>query len=147
MADPSMREVGLVSCVKSKRAEAAVPKDLYTSSYFQKMRAYAEREHDDWWILSAKHGLLDPAGEPIEPYDETLTGASVHRKREWARQVRAQLAEAGLLTDSTHLVIHAGASYYEELLPLLEESAVAEITIPTEGLAIGQTLAWYNDRL
>lgn len=35
------------------------------------MRTYADREHDAWWILSAKHGLVDPDGDPIEPYDET----------------------------------------------------------------------------
>jgi hypothetical protein len=91
--------------------------------------------------------MLDPDGEPIEPYDETLTDASVERKREWAERLFGELEDAGLLTDSTHLVIHAGKSYYEELLPLLEESAVAEISIPTEGLQFGETLAWYNERL
>ncbi|MFD1588127.1 DUF6884 domain-containing protein [Halorientalis brevis] len=147
MNSASLREVGLVSCVKSKRDEPAVPKDLYTSAYFQKMRAYAEREHDDWFILSAKHGLLDPDGEPIEPYDETLTGAPVARKREWAEHVFSELAAVGLLDESMSLVLHAGKAYYGELLPLLEESAVAEISIPTEGLAIGETLAWYSERL
>jgi len=58
----SGREIRLVSCVKSKHERAAIPKELYTSTYFEKMRDYAEREHDDWWILSAKHGLLDPGG-------------------------------------------------------------------------------------
>jgi len=147
MATTSTREVGLVSCVKSKRDEPAVPKDLYTSAYFEKMRAYAEREHDDWWILSAKYGLLDPDGEPIAPYDETLTGAPVARKREWAERVYSELDDGGLLDDSTALVLHAGKAYYGELLPLLEDSDVAEISIPTEGLAIGETLAWYSERL
>lgn len=147
MDSSSEREVGLVSCVKSKQAEPAVPKELYTSDYFQKMRGYAEREHDDWWILSARHGLLDPDGEPVEPYDETLTGAPVARQREWAERVFAELDAAGLLDDSTLLVIHAGKSYYGELLPLLEDSDVVQISIPTEGLAIGETLAWYNERL
>lgn len=68
------REIGLVSCVKSKRDEPAKPRELYTSAYFEKMRAYAEQEHDEWWILSAKHGLLDPDGSPIDPYNETLSG-------------------------------------------------------------------------
>ena len=140
------REVGLVSCVKKKRDETAPPKDLYTSSYFEKMRAYAEQYHDDWWILSAKHGLLNPDGEPIEPYDETLTGARVARKREWAERVAEELNEAGLLSEDTTLVIHAGQDYYEELLPLIEETGVT-IEIPTEGLRIGEKQAWYNERL
>lgn len=140
------REIGLVSCVKTKRDAPAVPKDLYTSAYFEKMRAYAEQHHDDWWILSAKHGLLDPDGEPIAPYDETLSGASVGRKREWAEQVAGQLEDAGLLTAETTLVLHAGADYYGELLPHIRDR-VGAIEIPTEGLAIGSTMAWYNERL
>jgi hypothetical protein len=44
-------QIGLVSCVKTKRDEPATPKDLYTSDYFEKMRAYAEQHHGEWWIL------------------------------------------------------------------------------------------------
>jgi hypothetical protein len=147
MTSESTREVGLVSCVKSKRDGPSIPKELYTSEYYQKMRQYAEQEHDDWWILSAKHGLLDPNGDQIEPYEETLVGAPVARKREWSSRVRSELDEAGLLTDSTELVIHAGKSYYEELFPLLEDTDVSAISIPTEGLGIGEKLAWYKERL
>lgn len=72
------------------------------------MRAYAEQYHDDWWILSAKHGLLDPDGDPIEPYDQTLTGARVAKNREWAKPVADQLDEQGLLSEDITLVFHAG---------------------------------------
>ena len=126
------REIGLVSCVKTKRDEPATPKDLYTSDYFEKMQAYAEQYHDDWWILSAKHGVLAPDGEPIEPYDETLSGARVVKKREWAEEVT--------------LVVHAGKDYYEELLPLIEDRDVS-VEIPTEGLGIGGKKSWYKERL
>jgi hypothetical protein len=141
-----MIEIGLVSCVKTKRDEPATPKNLYTSDYFEKMRTYAEQYHDDWWILSAKHGLLDPEGDPIEPYDETLSGARVAAKREWAERVAEELDEAGLLSEGTMLVIHAGKDYYEELLPRIEEAGV-NIEIPTEGLYIGEKKAWYKERL
>jgi hypothetical protein len=61
-------EIGLVSCTKSKREHAAPPQDLYDeSAFFRKARQYARANHDDWYILSAKHGLLEPDGEPIEP--------------------------------------------------------------------------------
>jgi len=140
-----IREVGLVSCVKTKRDEPTTPKDLYTSPYFEKMRSYAEQYHNDWWILSAKHGLIDPDGDPIEPYDETLSGARVATKREWAERAADQLDEQGLLSEDVTLVFHAGKDYYDELLPLIEESGVI-IEIPTEGLAIGETQAWYKKR-
>jgi hypothetical protein len=141
-----MIEIGLVSCVKTKRDEPAPPKDLYTSDYFEKMRSYAEHYHDDWWILSAKHGLLDPDSDPIEPYDETLSGARVATKREWAKRVADQLDEQGLLSEDVRLVFHAGKDYYGELLPLIENGRVS-IEIPTEGLYIGEKKAWYKERI
>jgi len=40
-------EIGLVSCTKSKREQAAEPADLYMSStFFQKARGYVEANHD-----------------------------------------------------------------------------------------------------
>ncbi|AEN07188.1 hypothetical protein Halar_3603 [halophilic archaeon DL31] len=141
-----VRKIGLVSCVKTKCDEPTTPRNLYTSPYFEKMRDYAEQNHDEWWILSAKHGLLHPDGEPIGPYDETLSGARVAQKREWAKEVAEQLEEEGLLSGDVTLVLHAGKDYYEELLPLIEDSGVS-VEIPTEGLGIGDTQAWYKERL
>ena len=140
------REIGLVSCVSRKRDDPAKPHALYTSSYFEKMRAYADANHDSWYILSAKYGLLDPDGEPIDPYDETLTEATRDEKRQWATQVFEALREEGLLGDDTTLVFHAGKDYYEDLLPHLKDTP-ASVEIPTEGLRIGEKQAWYNDRL
>ena len=140
-------EIGLVSCTKSKRDQATQPGELYmASAFFKKARQYVESHQDQWYILSAKHHLLDPSGPPIEPYDETLTGAPVGQKREWAEVVYDQLQEDGLLEENNRLVFHAGRDYYEELIPLLNESPVS-IETPTDGLQFGETLAWYNDHL
>lgn len=139
-------EIGLVSCVKTKRDSAARPADLYTSSYFEKMREYAEMYHDDWLILSAKHGLLDPDGEKIEPYEETLRNASIDEKREWAKEVFRDLRGRRLLDPEATIVIHAGKPYYEELLPLFEGTGTS-VEIAACGLGFGKTLAWYNERL
>ena len=142
-----MTEIGLVSCTKTKREQAVPPAELYSpSALFSKARQYCEQYHDDWYILSAKHQLLEPDGPPIEPYDETLTGARVARKREWSQAVYEDLEEAGLLESDITLVFHAGKAYYEELLPLLEDHDVT-IEIPTEGLLIGERLSWYNQHL
>jgi hypothetical protein len=139
-------EIGLVSCVKTKRAEPATPKGLYQSPYFEKMRSYAEQYHDEWWILSAKHGLLDPDGDPVESYDETLSGTRVAKRREWAEMLADQMEQEGLLSDDITLVLHAGKDYYEELLPLIRDTGVS-VKIPTEGLGIGEKQAWYKERL
>jgi hypothetical protein len=140
-------DIGLVSCTKSKRKQASQPANLYMpSTFFQKAREYVEANHNRWYILSAKHHLLDPFGPPIEPYDDTLSGAPVARKREWAQTVSDQLETEGLLKDDNRLVFHAGRDYYTEILPLLEETPV-DVETPTDGLQFGKTLAWYNDHL
>lgn len=143
----SPMEIGLVSCTKSKRDQPAKPAELYIeSSFFKKAREYVESNHDEWYILSAKHHLLAPDGESIEPYDDTLSGAPVDRKRDWARTVYNQLQDEGLLAAGNRLVFHAGRDYYDELLPLLDDTSV-ETETPTDGLRYGKTLAWYNERL
>jgi hypothetical protein len=140
-------EIGFVSCTKSKREQAAKPADLYMpSTFFSKAREYAETNHDQWYILSAKHHLLDPAGPPIEPYDDTLSGARVARKREWAQTVYEQLEDEGLLDDGNRLVFHAGRDYYSELISLLDDTSV-DVEMPTDGLQFGETLVWYNEHL
>lgn len=139
------REIGLVSCTKSKRDEPASPRDLYEpSSLFRKARAYCEAAHDEWYVLSAKHGLLTPDGPPIEPYDETLTNAPVARRRDWAQKVVEEMDEKRLLDPKNTLVMHAGKAYYEELLPLIEEWNVL-VKLPLEGLRQGERLRWYNE--
>jgi hypothetical protein len=89
---------------------------------------------------------LEPDGEAIEPYEETLSGAPIDRKREWAETVFEQLRSEGLLVTGNRLVFHAGRDYYDELLPLLAETGVG-VAVPTDGLRYGETLAWYNERL
>jgi hypothetical protein len=142
-----IREVGLVSYTKSKTDHPAPPKDLYApSALVRKARKYCKDTHDEWYILSAKHGLLEPDGPPIDPYDETLTNAIVPTRRAWAEDVVEDLCDKELLNEDVHLAIHAGKAYYGELLPRLDEEPVT-ISIPTEGLMFGETLSWYNDRL
>jgi hypothetical protein len=141
------REIGLVSCTKQKRGTATEPRDLYDeSAYFRKMRAYVEKNHDAWYVLSAKHRVLAPDGPPIEPYHKSVSEMAIDERREWANEVFDTLRERGTITDSTTVVIHAGADYYNMLVPLLEETAVT-VEIPIKGLAFGETLSWYNDRL
>jgi hypothetical protein len=63
--------VGLVGCVKSKQSQAAPARELYVSPLFRGRRAWVERTCDRWFILSAKHGLVEP-DRVLAPYDEIL---------------------------------------------------------------------------
>jgi hypothetical protein len=138
----STMEIGLVSCTKSKREQTTKPANLYTeSAFFKKVREYVEANHDTWYILSAKHHLPDPDGPQIEPYDDTLSGPSVDRKRKWSQTVYEQLRENNLLDDGNQLVLHAGRDHYGELLSLPDSDQV-DVETPTDGLRYGETLAW-----
>lgn len=147
MAESTIPEIGLVSCVDTKREGPAPPRELYISDYFRKMRSYAEEQHDDWWILSARHGLLEPEGEPIEPYNETLKDAGIEERQEWAERVHGQMQDHGLLEGGAIFVVHAGEDYYGELQPLLEQHDGVSVELPTKGLRFGETISWYKERL
>lgn len=139
------REVGLVSCTKSKLDEPAQPRDLYSpSSLFSKASAYCEREHDEWFVLSAKYGLLDPDGPLVEPYDETLTNATIDEREMWAERVSGEMEEQGLLESDVVFVFHAGKAYTEPLRSKVE-FWVDAVRSPLEGLLIGERMAWYNE--
>lgn len=136
-------EIGLVSCTSKKATAPKPPKELYMESVlFEKARRYCEQFHDKWYILSAKHGLLEPDGEPIEPYDVSLSGFDAARRRTWGKNVASEIQNRDL-SDST-LVIHAGKDYYEPLIAALDGG---DYKIPTEGLRYGESLSWYNNYL
>jgi len=60
-----------VGCGKGKLDHATKARYLYTGSLFRKANAYCIANYDEWFILSAKHGLLDP-NDVIDPYDLSL---------------------------------------------------------------------------
>lgn len=71
--------IAFVGCGSSKleldENQTVAAKDLYDSNYFSLKQEYAEECCDEWKILSAKHGLLDPETE-IETYDASLNSRS-----------------------------------------------------------------------
>ena len=143
-ADAVAHRVGLVGCVKSKRAIPAPARDLYTSALFKGRRRYVEASCDRWFVLSAEHGLVAP-DRVLAPYDVTLKGASVGRKREWTTQVIGRLlSELGDFGDRV-FEVHAGADYLAGGLVEQLRSRGAAVELPTQGLSMGRQLAFYRD--
>jgi cytoplasmic iron level regulating protein YaaA (DUF328/UPF0246 family) len=105
--------VALVSCVKTKRKSAVAAKDLYISQLFMGMRRYAEQNADDWYILSAEHGVLRP-DQVIAPYERTLNTMPKRNRVAWAEQVQHQLLE--LLPAGAVVVVLAGKRYREGIV-------------------------------
>lgn len=60
----------IVGCGKEKRNRKCEAQRMYTSTYFAKKREYAQWVGDEWYILSAKYGIIAP-NRVISPYEMT----------------------------------------------------------------------------
>ncbi len=132
--------VALVSCVKSKQATPHPAKDLYTSPLFRGLRRYAEAHADRWFILSAKYGLLDP-DRVVDPYEKTLNKMSTAARREWADEVKVDLAR--VLPSGAEVIVLAGERYRENLMPFFQERG-HPVQVPLEGLPMGRQILFLN---
>ncbi len=130
----------LVSCVKSKRSTPVPARDLYTSPWFRKARAFVERADGRWRILSARHGLLHPH-RSIGPYDQTLRRMRVGARREWADRV---LGDLDPLLDAVDEVVFLAGLRYREFLEAPLRARGVHVSVPMAGLPIGRQLAWLN---
>lgn len=137
------RRIGLVGCVKEKAESPQPARDLYRSALFAGRRAYVERSCGQWWILSAKHGLVHPLNA-LAPYDETLKLASRSARRRWSHEVLAALDERVIPAAGDIVEIHAGTDYrdYGLVQGLGDRGCVVEI--PSAGMAIGEQLRFYK---
>lgn len=140
----SRERIGLVGCVKSKRNAAAPAGDLYTSPLFTGRKRRVAANCSRWFILSAKHGLIVP-DQFIEPYDETLTTKGQAARRAWSSGILIQLREVLGDIGQYDYEIHAGASYVAHGLRAGLVSSGANVSLPAEGLTLGQQLAFYRD--
>ena len=138
-----MAKIGFVSCVSQKLPYAAPARDLYTSALFTKARLYVQKHCDEWFILSAKYGLLTP-DDNIEPYDVTLNTMPATDRRQWAQHVLPDIHANTNVGDV--LVFLAGQKYRQYLIPLLEASGY-QIEVPMQGLGIGKQLQWLGENL
>lgn len=134
------RSLALVSCVKTKAAEPAEARDLYTSTWFRKARAYVEARSMDWFVLSAKYGLVEP-GRVIAPYELTLGELPAPDRRNRATGVVQALRNQGSRWD--RIVVLAGVRYREHLIDELRTLAPS-VEIPMQGLSFGPQLSWFD---
>lgn len=137
------KKLFLVSCVSKKRAGPLPAKDLYCSDWFLKARAYVEAQNAEWFILSAKFGVLAP-NRVIRRYNVSLYDFGVDERRSWAQGVAARLKK--LRPTVKQITVLAGRRYYEHLVPLLKHSKFA-VRLPLKRLPIGRQLSWFKRRL
>jgi len=130
-----MTEATLITCTNAKRDRAAPARELYDeSAYFRDMRAYAEARHGPWFILSAKHGLVEPS-EVLEPYD------AVGLSEPQAETIATDLADRGI----TSVHVTAGKRYTDPLTPELEAVGIDVVEV-ARGMKIGERRSWLQRR-
>jgi hypothetical protein len=142
--DSEAPDLLLVTCVKSKRREPARAKDLYTSPFFVRERAYAEQLGVPWYILSAEWGLVRP-DDWLSPYERYLPDTPPTYRAAWGAWVVERLAlEAGDLRGKL-IEVHAADAYVRAVEQGLRARG-AVLALPLSGLSLGERLAWYDRR-
>jgi hypothetical protein len=100
---------------------------------------------DDWFVLSALHGLVAP-GQILEPYDKTLNTLGRAERRQWSQRVLRALEEQLGSLRGVHFEVHASANYVEYGLRDGLIQAGATVSWPTKGLPLGKQLQYYGAR-
>lgn len=143
----ALKKLILVGCVKSKRCAPSAAKDLYDSPLWRYRRAYAERSGVDWYILSAKHDLLDPE-KMIAPYNLALTDLRAAERRAWSQRALDKLAAKVPVMRGCTIEIHAGAAYAVFGLEEGLRKAGARVRRPLSHIpGIGAQIKWYAEQL
>lgn len=128
---------------ESKLMHPAPARELYTSPLFVGRRRWVESTCDRWFILSAKHGLVDPA-TVLSPYDVTLNSLRNEERRRWSAGVLADLERTCSPLRAHTFEVHAGDPYVRFGLEqgLIQSGAAVER--PSAGLSLGQQLQLYS---
>src|SRR5690348_17330318 len=83
--------------------------DLFTGPGFVSARDQAVRAGERWFVLSARHGLLEP-GDVVSPFDNQLGDRPLGYRTAWGEWVAAQLADrmwlSGLVVE-----VHGGVDF------------------------------------
>ena len=128
-----MKTIALIACSGSKLLEAKnTPKkrfkaqDLYTGRTFLLAKDKgAQKFHcDDFYIISAKHHLLDK-DKRITYYNVQLKSSvidhddndeKIETNKAWAEKVLKQLVEKGFNLKKDKFIIFGGQNYYKNLV-------------------------------
>lgn len=134
-------KVALVACAKKKRKGVHRACDLYVSSLFRSALEYVQHRFEQYYVLSAKYGLLHPNTE-VRDYDETLNAIHVNERRKWASDVAVNIRKH--IPKGSEIHFFAGVKYRKELMRLL--AADYRFKTPLKGLSIGRQLQWYKHK-
>lgn len=82
----------VIGCGRHKKKSPTRAKDLYTSERFKRSKSIALNISAPFFVLSAKHGLLEPE-QIVEPYDFEISTMGVQEKKLWAESVLMSISK------------------------------------------------------
>jgi hypothetical protein len=123
------RRVVLVGSTGELASEPMPIAHLFQSAGFSRVREYVGHSQLPWFVLSAKHGLLDP-DDVVGPYDLQLADRSTGYRTAWGEWVVAQLSDRVPLAGVT-VEVHGGVDFAQPLRrPLMRRGAGLELALP-----------------
>lgn len=109
----------IIQCSNSKKSQQTKASELYTSERFNLSKKIAEKYAKTWFILSAKHGLIEP-DKLVTPYDRTITDFSVDEKKEFISNVINQITKLELT--NKRLIFLTDPDYTDEIVNFLKNT-------------------------
>jgi hypothetical protein len=129
---PAPQGTSRVVLIASSGATAKNPHPaatLFESPGFAVARDLAVRSGHPWFVLSAKHGLLEP-GDVVGPFDVQIGDQASGYRATWGEWVVAQLASRVQLQDAV-VEVHGGVDFAQPLrAPLARRGALLDIPLP-----------------
>ena len=127
---PAARPLYLIACSARKLEHPAPARELYQGQAFALACRAAEVAGADVLILSALHGVVNPA-QQVAPYNRALADMNTQQRNVWAGMVATQLHQHR----DREIVVLAGADYAAAV------DDFDNVSRPLAGLGIGQQLA------
>jgi hypothetical protein len=132
---------GRVVLIGSSGATATTPlpaAQLFQSAGFIRAREHAAGSGHPWFVVTAKHGLLDP-DDVVAPSEVRLDDRSMGYRAAWGEWVAAQLGDR-LRLEGLTVEVHGGVDFAQPLRnPLTRRGAVVDLQLP------GSWQEWSSD--
>lgn len=137
-----MKTVVLVSCTNKKKKGIHKAIDLYDSIWFKKVMQIVNKLGDEWYIISAKHGLLE-SNEIIKDYNLTLNEMNINDRKKWSEKVLKELLPKVNTGDK---VILLAGKYYREFIEKELKRIGVKVESPCSTLTTGRQLEWLDKK-
>jgi hypothetical protein len=140
-----MKKLAIVQCGDKKiwkenpNIGPVAAKDAYTSPYFQKNKAYAQKIGDHWMVLSAKYGFLEPDTK-IEKYNVSFKKKKTNPIT--CEELKKQVIHMRL--DRFDEIIVLGGKEYLQATEEAFRDMDCTISAPFKGLPIGKRMSKLN---